>query len=527
MKTKYIYILLIVSVFLTLNSCEKNLDIPQQGVTSVNAFYVTDNDAQEAVAAVYSSWRSMSYNEFFIKNLLTDDINGGGGSRGDNTQIEQLNEFTFGPSNTMISGAFSAYYSLIYLSNMAINNFKPDSEVKIRVIAEAKVARAWAYFNLVTLWGPVPFVLRELAPSEYQQPNGDPVKIWEQIESDLTSAISGNALPEKKDAADKTIGARLTKQAAIAFLGKAQLFEGKNAEAAATLKQITASGKYALYEDYGNILREAADFCSESIFEMNSLNDGNNAFNQGTTIFGQMIGWRSDKLFMFGFYIGAHDMYPNGWGFASPTQNLYHAFVDMEGTDGYRLNNTIKTYNQVTAMGITLNPATSLYGNEGYFDWKQRFIGKEVVTNSYGYSISANFRVMRYAEVLLMAAEACLQSGDAAGALDFINQIRTRAKLTPLTQITLDDIKKEKRLELCFEQTRYQDLIRWGDAPAVLGNQGKNIPSFYGLNTDGTFNVQTNYTNSTFGFKSGKHELLPFPEHEMSVNKNLTQNTGW
>ena len=527
MKTKYIIILCCLYCSAAFFSCEDKLDIPQQGVTSVDNFYKTDEDAIEAIAAVYSSWRDMSFNDFFLKNLLSDDAICGGGSRGDNSQLEQINEYTFGSANTIVRDKFSAYYSLIYLSNLVINHFEEDDDVKARVIAEAKVARGWAYFDLVTLWGSVPFVLQELSPSEYQQPNGEINAIWAQIETDFKEAIASNALPVKISPTDTTPGARLTQHAAMAFLGKVQLFQGKYAEAAQTLKGVINSGKYELFNDFGNVLRAVADFNSESIFEVNSLDDPENAFSQGNTIFGPMIGWRSDKLNMWGYYVGAHDMYPNGWGFASPTPDLYNAFVAMEGADGYRLKNTIKTYNEVVSMGITLNPGTSLYGNAGYFDWKQRYLGSEVVNNSYGFTIKANYRIMRYAEVLLMAAEACLQSDDNTGALDYINQIRTRAQLPALTDVTLDDIKKEKRLELCFEEVRFQDLVRWGDAANILANRGKEIPSFFGLNQDGTFNVQNTYTNSSYGFKAGKNNLLPFPEHEMNVNKNLVQNAGW
>lgn len=528
MKTKYICILGVILSLLDFSSCDKSLDNPQQGVTTASDFYKTDEDAVQAIAAVYSAWRGLAFNNFFLKNVLSDDVIAGGGSRGDNTFMEQLNEYTFGPGNTIISGTFSGYYSVIYLSNLVITNFKAEeSDVKARVIAEAKVARAWCYFNLVTLWGPVPFVLTPLSPSEYQQPNGNVTAIWAQIEKDLKEALESNALPEKKDANDKTPGARLTKQAALAFLGKSQVFEGKYAEAAATLKQVINSGKYALYDDYGNILRSVNDFGSENIFELNVLKDPANAFNQGATLFGPMIGWRMDHMNSAGYWVGAHDMYPNGWGFANPTKDLYNAFENMEGAEGYRLNNTIKTYEQVAAMTITINPGANLYGNQGYFDWKFRFLGSEVIPNSYGLATNTNFRVMRYAEVLLLAAEACVQSNDAPNALDYVNQIRIRAQLSPLSAVTMDDIKKEKRLELCFEQCRFQDLIRWGDAATVLSDKGKEIPSFFGLKTDGTYDTRITYTNSKYGFKAGQHELLPFPELEMTSNKNLKQNPKW
>ena len=85
----------------------------------------------------------------------------------------------------------------------------------------------------------------------------------------------------------------------------------------------------------------------------------------------------------------------------------------------------------------------------------------------------------------------------------------------------MEDIKNEKRLELWMEGTRFQDLVRWGDAASVLADQGQKIPVFDGVS------VTYPYTNSTYGFKAGKHELLPFPEHEMNVNKNIQQNPGW
>jgi len=528
MKTIIKYLLGVLLCTFTLSSCEDRLDIAQQGVTDVDAFYKTDEDAMEAIAAVYSTWRGMGYTNFFLKNMLSDDMYAGGGSRGDNTQLEQLNEYTFSSSNTTISDAFSSYYKLIYLSNLVINKFDPaESDTMAQVVAEAKTARAWAYFDLVTLWGPAPLVLTELKPSEYQQANAKVEDIWTQIELDLKEAVSSNALPEKTDSLDKTPGARLTKQAAQSFLGKAQLFQGKYEEAAKTLGEVINSGKYGLYGDYGNILRANADFCCESIFETNSLNDPVNPWSQGNTMFSCMIGWRSDKMFLYGYYWGAHDLYPAGWGFANPTKELYNAFVSMEGINGYRLKNTIKTYTDLLGMGVYLNAGTSLYGNEGYFSWKNRFIGTEVITNSYGFCISSNYRIMRYAEVLLNAAEACLLSNDKTNALKYINKVRGRARLKALADVTLDDIKKEKRLELCSEMVRFQDLIRWGDAATALGSQGLNIPSFYGLNADYTNKVQNDYTNSVYGFKTGKNELLPFPEHEMNVNKNIEQNPGW
>lgn len=119
-----------------------------------------------------------------------------------------------------------------------------------------------------------------------------------------------------------------------------------------------------------------------------------------------------------------------------------------------------------------------------------------------------------------MAAEAQLQAGNTAKALNYINQIRVRAKEEPLTSVSLSDIKMEKRLELCNEAVRYQDLIRWGDAKSALADQGKQVPAFTG---DA---VQWNWQNTKYGFQD-KNMLLPIPLKELELNPNMVQNAGW
>jgi hypothetical protein len=130
---------------------------------------------------------------------------------------------------------------------------------------------------------------------------------------------------------------------------------------------------------------------------------------------------------------------------------------------------------------------------------------------------------MRYAEVLLCGAEASLASGDSDKALDYINQIRARAQLAPLASVTLNDIKREKRLELCGEGQRFQDLLRWGDAAEKLANNGKRYPL---LQPNGAI-IYTTTGNTNYGFKAGKHNRLPYPATETRLNSAITQNDGY
>ena len=230
------------------------------------------------------------------------------------------------------------------------------------------------------------------------------------------------------------------------------------------------------------------------------------------------VPWRGDMLaFNEPTQIYSH----GGWGFFNPTKESYDAFVEMGDT--YRLNASIKTYRQMEDMGISLSNAIAyMPDNAGYFSWKYRVYEADVI-NYWWLRCPNNTRAMRYAEVLLLAAEASLQSGNASKAAGYVNKVRDRAQLPALGSVSMDDIKKEKRLELWMEGCRYQDLIRWGDAATVLAKRGQERPALY---KDGRVSWDEQ-KNASAGFKSGKHELLPFPATEMNVNKNMTQNPGW
>ena len=154
--------------------------------------------------------------------------------------------------------------------------------------------------------------------------------------------------------------------------------------------------------------------------------------------------------------------------------------------------------------------------------WKNQALKEDLVSDMSYFQVGeyTDLKVMRYAEVLLLAAEAHLNAGNTAKALDYINQVRTRAQEAPLTSVSLSDIKTEKRLELCNEAVRFQDLVRWGDAATAMKEQGKEVPAY------ATTGVEWLYKNDNYGFKS-KHNLLPIPLKEIELNPNMTQNAEW
>lgn len=521
MKTRYIYMLVLGLLAAFATSCESRLDIPKHGnMGGQQDFYKTDADAMQALTSLYISWGNNYYNWSFVKNLLADDVWCGGGGRGDNADMERLNEYTFDTDHGMISGLYSGMYSIIYNANLIIGLMDPDTPVKKQVAAEAKFFRAWANFELVSLFGTASKVDHLLTPGEYRQPNSTPEELWSLVEQDLNDAITSGALPSKKRADDAENSIRVTREVAQALLGKAYVFQKKYPEAVSVLDQVIESGKYDLWKgDYDKLQHVAANSSCESMLEVQKRNDAEQAWTQMTMTF-IMQGWRTDKLTLTGEALAT--IATGTYGFMNPRKSLYDAFVAMEGKEGYRLNATIRTYEQMKQFGVTLNAGAELVGHEGYFNWKNRALKEDcVIDASYFQALQyINLRVMRYAEVLLLAAEAHVLGGSQEKALEYINKIRDRAHLSPLSHVTLDDVKKEKRLELCMECVRYQDLVRWGDAESALGDQGREVTKF---TIEGT---SVHSTNSTYGFQT-KHNLLPIPRKELELNPNMVQNQGW
>lgn len=544
--THYIYVLFAALLTLTTVSCENRLNIEKHGsLGGPENYYQTDEETNAAVASMYLSWRDLYAGWFYTKNLLSDDVYAGGGQRGDNGQMEQLNEFTFTTNNSTIEGLYSGLYSLNYKANLIIEKVKGNSSVMNRAIAEAKFARAWAYFELVTLWGSAPLVDHLLSPDEYRQSNSTPEALWAFVEQNLEEAISSGALPSKANVNDEEVTSRITLETAKAYLGKAYLFQGKYTEAAKLFDQVIESKKYELYKGDFDLLGHAVtNNCSEAMLEIQRRNNPEQGWSQFVQFY-IMLGWRTSHMIYGPKAMGEEDIALGTYGFFNPRKSLYDAFVAMEGEDGYRLKSSIRTYEQMNEIDMAINVGAHLVGHDGYFPWKTRLLKSDnIIDQTWFQGLQyINLRIMRYAEVLLMAAEAHVMGGGSSDkALKYINEVRERAKLTPLPSVTMEDVKKEKRLELCLESVRYQDLVRWGDAKTVLGEQGKTIPAFgYFPKKDAAGNIVTddnnqpiyelkrepeNVKNSIYGFKD-KHLLLPIPLKEIEVNHNMVQNEGW
>lgn len=522
MKNRYISSILVIVGVLSFSSCQDNLDITQHSVSSIGAYYKTDSEAEEGIAACYAAFRDIHTHSFATGmlslqtqlNVLSDDVWAGGGNHYDGTNYK-FGDYTFDSDYAPVKALYKNLYTLIYRSNVVIEHVSPDTDIMKRAIAEAKVFRAYAYFYLTFFWGTPPLVDHTLAESEYMQANSTTDKLWAFVETNLNEAISSGALTQKSSVS-AAMSYRVTKQFAQAMLGKTYIFQKKYAEAAAMLDNVINSGLYALNPDLTNMGTPLGVGSVESILEMNQINDiSQNATNNNFRW--TAMGLRGEKY----SYTTANIFATATWGFEQPTKDLYDAFVSVEGVDGYRLNNVIKTRQQmIDQFGVNNNQ--KITDNEGLYGFKYRTL-KSIWA---GYFYANNTRVMKYNEVLLLAAEAYLQSGNAAKATTYVNMIRTRAQAPTISgSVSMDQIKTESRLDLAYEGQRFENLQRWGDAKTICASKGTKNPA---LQVDGSVAWEVYNTDaSKCGYKVGKHELFPFPATEMSVNPNMTQNPGW
>ena len=541
MKTKVITIFAALAAgLLFISSCNNELDIEKKGnLGKVEDAYGTDENALAAVATCYQMW---GFELFELQNILdnlSDDMWTGGGGSTDYYELQTLNRFMFGSDNSAVTARFTHLYTLIYDANLILEYVTKNetiTPVMKQVISEAYFFRGWAYLYLGAAWGNVPIVDHLLSPSEYSLTNNTQAEVLAQSVADLKAAIDYGGLPSKSSKGD--VQKRITREAAYAFLGKAYVFAGDYSSAATALGNVIDSNLYDLEptDKYGDILKPATKNGPEVIasrYMITGTEIQDWGAPQGIPNYysdGVERGWRNDHF----DWAAANAVSPviqtimPGYGECTPRASLYNDMKAWETAQGStslsRLKQTIVDKEWMEANGMTLTDV--FWGNEGFWNFKNRFLIEEVNSN-YGYGgwnvwINNEWRAMRYSEVLLLAAEAYLQSGNTAKATDCLNKVRTRAGENAVGAATMDLIKNEKRFELCFEGCRFLDLVRWGEANTRLKDQGKVIK---GLKTD--WSVYDAGTFANAGFVQGKNELLPIPETELLVNPNIKQNPGW
>ncbi len=603
---KKIFIPVIISAIALLASCNPNrLEIEQKAVVSTETFYKTDADAESAMVAAYQGflWNICSREGGSIYapfracfNNCADDFYAAGEFFGDNDFMAAMNEFRYDSSSEVIRNCYNNIYYAMYYSNLVIEHFKdglPDgtkTATTKRVVAEARVLRAYMHMMLAIGWENPPLVDHLLTGSENPY-NCDADQMGEKklthnqllewCAKECETAVED--LDERKDPTDKDGSVKVTKGFANAVAGKAYLFAGKYNEAKTALKKVIDSKKYELVPgvNYADNFHIEGDCNAEKIFEANleinsSISVWWDIVNRSTWMEANIWNWRSDH-----FVANPSSSYSSidGWGGSGVPQAFADKFIANDGLNSYRLKATIiniddVVYNTVYGDGIGIKDdqgkiikkaddmtldekkatgvlgldARGLYGQSFWLPLKPVCKVTDLVGPGQNQRLN-NFTIMRYAEVLLMYAECQAILGDDGTGLKAITDIQNRAgSKTVSTQLTLDVVKSEKQFEMWLEGCRFADCVRWGDFDGMK-NAGKNVTNLYDKITrapksddvnvvweNGTEANSRFYTVSThaaldrgdkIGFVEGKHNYFPFPFNAIQVNPNLKQHSGW
>lgn len=502
-------------------SCnQKLLDIPQQGVKSEDNSYITDADCESAVSALYAGWRTvwsgqgtMGYNAnlFWLKNLLADEM------QSEHNIQSDITHSTITSANLWIHEIYKELYETIYLANLILDKFNADdSPVKARGTAEARFYRALCYYELITLWGKVPLVDHVLKPEEYQIGQSEIDDLWDMVLEDLTLAVSSGALGSKKSIDDRDSGTRITLEAAYAVRGKVYLTLGQFDKARNDFDKVIGSHLYGLIDEMLDLYHTKTNGCKEYIFENVRHWDNNNITEQDGW-FGMNDNWFFGYGFTWDGVTGPFNFLTvKGWGAMCVTKKVYDAFIAEEGPSSMRRKASVIHISELADYGVSYTLGSNWPGNEGVFRMKWLVSADDEPQDQWAGRLH-NIPCMRYADVLLMMAEACVRDGKNGD--DYYNEVRKRAGLPQKTGVTFEDVKKERFLELCFEATRFQDLKRWGDLATVLADKGRTIPR---LLSGGVVEYSDN-TNPAAGFQE-RDNLLPFPLIELQTNPNIKQN---
>lgn len=573
---KLIYISIAILTASIFASCSQDLlEIPQKGVVPYEEFY--DGSAENAAGAAVTIYQSVGQmfttgagfgipgvgwcignSRHALTNGPSDDIYWGSGDKGDHVFGLEINEYrpSFGSSSEVIGQQYYVCYQLIRNCNLLLENWEESSDPTIkRARAEARLFRAMAHFHLATYWGDVIKVEKTMTGEE--RPEVTPQAEVFKWCIDEIAAIE-NDLPSKSGLNDKALAIRATKEFALALKGKIQVFAKDWNGAKTSLKAVINSGKYALVPGtkMSEILHGECDACEEKILDLNYLDF------PGTRLTGKNHGqanqadmWRSGNGGFWGKTLPTKIIQSEGWGGGgNPSKSFVEAIMNHE-PDSYRRKAWIMSYDEMIEEldwngfegqsveekkmnpKIGIQPGYHYFGSVGYFSMKRAPRRADLNANTDS-NTHENQNVMRYAEVLLLYAEACAMTNDNDG-LQYLNMVAERAGAPTYGSLTMENVKQEKRFEMFVEGCRFADLVRWGDAATVLKDQGKEVPSFYDDFYDPNTKEPTGrphhlvvdysdaYYNTDYGFKAGKNERMPFPYNTVSQNENLNQNPGW
>ncbi|ADY52724.1 RagB/SusD domain protein [Pseudopedobacter saltans DSM 12145] len=501
------YLLMVGVVFSMILGCKDFLDTTKQGE------YTSDNYPYPGGSGPYDEYLFGAYNDlrsydmhcrgfFLATSVRSDDADKGSSPTDGGADALTMDNFPVAPNNGAINELWKGHFAIIIKCNIALDQIANNTGItasedqKLLAQAEARCLRGYAYFNLVRFFGRVPLIDKVLSADQPNTAQVGPDQLYPFIENDLQFAAAN--LPVNWDR--KFVG-RLTKGVANGLLAKVYLTQQKWGAAMSAANMVMTSGQYDLSMSYSSIFGESGENGKESVFEVQATASAAVPTANGAEI----TQWQGVR--------GPGD-WNLGYGFNVPNNNLSNAYEPNDPRKArtflYRsdANNTYKT----------------VYGENTGTTWENPIYNHKVYTNpTYRalYNNRAgrwmNIRLLRYADVVLMYAEAANEvggTGNTTEALKALNSVRARARIGApagtLPDITTTDqgvlreaIRHERRIELAMEYDRFFDLVRWGISGSVLPAAGR--PNFV----------------------AARDNLLPIPQAQIDLSKEpykLTQN---
>ncbi|HTN00064.1 MAG TPA: RagB/SusD family nutrient uptake outer membrane protein [Pedobacter sp.] len=505
-----LYIALTAAIVISTNSgCKDFLDTQRQGTYTAEDYpYPQGGTPYDTfLFAAYDALRAYNYVSdgfMVVTSIRSDDADKGSTPTDGGADVIGMDNFP-ALTNGRVNSLWTEYYTMINRCNTIIDQVRNNPEIiataemKDQAEAEARFLRAYSYFVLVRAYGRVPKIDKVLAVTS-NIPQSPASEIYTFIESDLQYAAAHLPISWEK----KFIG-RSTKGAANGILAKVYLYQQKWGQAMSTANMVMTSGQYDLSTSYNNIFGEAGENSKESIFEIQGTASATVQTANGIQ-YASVQGTRGNNV-----------EWNRGWGWNSPSAALEAAYEPgdprKERTILYSSTSETKRY---TVYGQEAPLYPTVVPNLKYNHKVLAHPSYIAMYNTRG-SWWMNVRILRYADVVLMYAEAANEVGGTANttsALEALNSVRARARgtntnvlpnITTTNQIELRNaIRRERRVELAMEHERFFDIVRWGIDQEAMIAAGK-----------------TNYNPN-------RDRLLPIPQQQIDLSKNvLTQNPGY
>lgn len=556
---KTIYSLALLAGMSLFTSCEDFLTEEARGQENLDTYFKTAEEANTYLmgcyqAVTYNGWWQI-YNPWLMFDMVTDDL-----WMGNTSQTPDYTSLVFfqsdGANNGPLSNFWQYRYKGIANCNIAIARISEspiEDDIKNQYLAEARFLRAYMYFDLVKNFGGVPLLTELEMPDDLEgTTRASQADVYAFIESEM-DAVS-KVLPQRSEYSAADMG-RATRGAALGFLGKAYLYEGKWNQARQTLWTVIDESEYDLLPNFGDVWDLNHNNSIESLFEFQTMYNGDLYATGGSLT----------------VVTGCRNGIGDGWSWGQPTSDLENAFIAAGDTERLRwsiiktacteiagedrfaefvANNeatisqsSFETYKE--AFGWTDDVYTSTYIIDPSQHKSARIIRKFFVPLNdrpeiYNIDkIPLNHRILRYADVLLMYAEACYEDNQPGDAVIYLNKVRNRAGLANTTATSgtalRDAIRNERRLELAFENQRLYDLRRWDCDNGkkmmcnVMGPNGSFVT--YNLSEDADIYEKWNQRESSdkgSAFREDRDLLFPIPLYEIqNSNGSITQNPGW